>query len=135
MSAISLGRSIDLTGSGALELEAAIENDSSPQSARSGDYQELCGFLNSLVTEEAGETQAVRKRMPVTGLAMPGMPRHGGRRPRLRVSLLSSKKANPICGVRRRSFLQGQAPPQGDQALRIWPISLRQMSEDQRPVC
>src|ERR1700730_7094222 len=41
----------------ALDLEAAIESDSSTQSARLQEIiNEWCGFLNSLVTEEGGET-------------------------------------------------------------------------------
>jgi hypothetical protein len=59
----------------ALALEAAIENDSSPQSARLQEIiTELCGFLNALVTEEAheilGGTETDAQSL---ALAMPGI--------------------------------------------------------------
>jgi uncharacterized protein DUF6582 len=59
----------------ALDLEAAIENDSSPQSARLQEIiNELCGFLNSLATEEAGETLGGTKTDAQSlALVMPGM--------------------------------------------------------------
>ena len=59
----------------ALDFEAAIENDSSPQSARLQEIiSELCGFLNSLVTEEAGETLGGTKTDAQSqAVAMPGM--------------------------------------------------------------
>jgi hypothetical protein len=60
---------------GALDLEAAIENDSSPRSARLQEIiTELCGFLNALVTEEVveilGGTETDAQSL---ALAMPGM--------------------------------------------------------------
>ncbi len=46
----------------ALDLEAAIENDGSPQPARlQAIIAELCGFLNALATEETGELLADRE--------------------------------------------------------------------------
>jgi hypothetical protein len=59
----------------ALDLEAAIENDSSPQSARLQEIiNELRGFLNSLVTEEAGETvDGAKTDAQSLAPAIPGM--------------------------------------------------------------
>ena len=88
----------------ALELEAAIENDQSPQPARlQAIITELCDFLSSLADEETAEVPGdAEPNGPLTGSTMPEMLGMAEERPILRASLLfSGKRRAPI----RRSSL------------------------------
>lgn len=103
----------------ALDLEAAIENDSSPQSVRLQEIIiELCGFLNALVTEEAGkildytETDA-QSLAP----AMPGMLAMAAGVPGVAHIAALLQRGKPNMRKLAAGLLAKAKHSQGDQAL------------------
>jgi hypothetical protein len=102
----------------ALELEAAVENDQSPQPARlQAIITELCDFLSHLTNEEIGETPGdVETDGSPLGSAMPEMPDVADASDLERVASLRPKD-RPNMPQPAGSAIAKAKPSRGDQAL------------------